>query len=288
MATDRLVVGCHDFVLSQVGQKMNGKTNLSHPGYEIDICCEDTGISFWWNKMPNTYWKCGAKWGTSNTRFFWSSDEKGNPKKVLLANGHEEYVTLAFTHDNNPVAVGTLVPPGAVIAKEGVAGIATGNHMHLEIATGRKSYKVGTGKRINGMEIYAMPNQIDPRDALWIWDGFTKRSETLGMVFKHCSEVEVKAEKVEGIELKAFFEAYGGSCQIRRLETVNGKVTFSKVVGLIVKGEKVPFTGDPRTPTYNGYQMAQIYQKRTNTYGWVPLDMTSKDGDLMYRVIFEM
>lgn len=281
MATDRLVFGMHHLNITQAGAGMTGGKNLSHISFELDLAGEDSGIDFWRNMMPNTYWIVAGKWGTSGTVFFWPCDKQGNGKKVLCADGVERYVTLAMTHSYADYKVGKILGYKDVMYQEGTKGFATGNHIHIECASGR------TREKILKNGVYILEDMLDPRRVFFILDGYTTVKSTLGLSFKHCSEVTVQEEKVEGADLKAYFVAQGGSCQIRRLDTVNGKATFSKVVGVISKGEKVPFTGDSRKPTFNGYQMAQIYQQRTNTYGWVPLDMTTKDGDIMYAVEFE-
>lgn len=281
MATDRLVFGMHHLNITQAGAGMTGGKNLSHISYELDLAGEDGGIDFWRNMMPNTYWIVAGKWGTSGTVFFWPCDKNGNGKKVLCADGVERYVTLAMTHSYANYKVGKIIGYKDVMYQEGTKGFATGNHIHLECCSGRVREKILK----NG--VYILEDMLDPRKVFFVLDGYTTVKSTLGLSFKHCSKVEVEAPKVEGIEMKAFFHAKGGSCNIRRLSEANGTQSFNTVVGLINKGEKVPLTGKFSKNTWSGYQMAQIYQKRTNTYGWVPMDFTTKDGDIAYELTAE-
>lgn len=59
-------------------------------------------------------------------------------KKVHLANGGLDYVTMLLEHSNDidGLYVGQVIPQGEVFYSEGTAGNADGNHVHAEFAIG--------------------------------------------------------------------------------------------------------------------------------------------------------
>lgn len=189
MAIDRMVFGMHDLNITQAGAKATGKTSYSHPSYELDLAGSDSGIDYWYNKMPNTSWYCAGSFGTKstgNTRFFWSVDSSGNAKKVLCADGQERLITLAMTHSGKNYQVGKIYGCNEVLYQEGTAGKATGNHIHLEVCAGHVKTKVK-----NSYGYYNLANMLDPRNVFFILDGYTTVRSTAGLTFKHTDTVEV-------------------------------------------------------------------------------------------------
>jgi hypothetical protein len=63
---------------------------------------------------------------------------------VLCADGKERLLTSVFIHDNEvQVKVGQKVKQGEHFYDEGMAGRATGNHIHLDVASGHQTTYAG-------------------------------------------------------------------------------------------------------------------------------------------------
>ena len=185
---DRMIFGMYVLNVTQAGTKLTGKPSLSHVSYELDLAGSDSGIDYWYNWMPNTYWYCAGSFGTratGNTRFYWSVDINGKAKKVLCADGKERYITLAFTHSYRNYPVGAIVGYNGIMYQEGTAGKATGNHIHLEVCSCRVKNKYRNSKGN-----YNLPNMLDPRSVFFICDSLTTVKSTNGLTFRHCSNVE--------------------------------------------------------------------------------------------------
>lgn len=198
---DRLVFGMHHLNITQAGTILDGKQHYSHPNAAIDLAGEDSGIDYWYNKESETYFYCSGYFGnrsTGNTRFFVTCDKNGQKKKVLCADGKERVITLALTHSGKDYQLYHVYKPGDILYQEGTAGRATGNHIHLEIAEGSQKTKYWDVK----MKVYRMMGEMDPRNAFFILDGYTKVVNTQGLIFKHCSKVNVE-EKLMGLGFKA-------------------------------------------------------------------------------------
>lgn len=219
---DRMIFGMRVLNITQVGSKINHRNNLSHTQYELDLAGSDSGIDYWYNMMPNTFWYCAGSFGTrstGNTRFYWSTDAAGHPKKVLCADGTSRIITLALTHSNQNYPVGSILGYKQIIYQEGTAGKATGNHIHLECCEGCIKTKVRNRKGY-----YNLPNMLDPRRVFFILDGFTTVKNSLGLVFKHCSSV---SETVEGATMKlnygySSYKLNGGNVHVVRGNSANG------------------------------------------------------------------
>lgn len=198
---DRLIFGMHHLNITQAGSLLDGKEHYSHPNAAIDLAGEDSGIDYWYNKESDTCFYCSGYFGnraTGNTRFFVSCDSTGQKKKVLCADGKERVVTIAMTHSSKDYRLYHVYKPGDILYQEGTAGRATGNHIHLEVAEGSQKTKYWDVK----MKVYRMMGEMDPRNAFFILDGFTKVVNTQGLIFKHCTSVKVE-EKPMGLGFKA-------------------------------------------------------------------------------------
>ena len=64
--------------------------------------------------------------------------------KVVYADGTVDYMTVVLMHDNNvaDLSVGQIVTQGEYFYDAGVAGGATGTHVHIAINKGK--YKTGS------------------------------------------------------------------------------------------------------------------------------------------------
>lgn len=184
---DRLIFGMHHMAISQIGSGYDGKYHYSHVGYEIDFTGSDSGVDYYKNMMPNTYWKCAGAFGTAstgNTRFFWSCDANGNAKKVLCADGVLRLITLALTHSNRSFTVGKLYSYKEVMYQEGTSGYATGNHIHMELCAGHVKTKVRNSK--GG---YNLANMLPINKMMYVLSSYTTIVSTGGLSWKKCTTV---------------------------------------------------------------------------------------------------
>ena len=188
---DRLVFGMHHLNISQVGTLIDGKPHYSHPNAALDLCGQDSGEDFFWNKEADTCFYCSGAFGTKatgNTRFFVSCDYQGKQKKVMCADGKERVVTLAMTHSGRDFRLYHIYEPNELMYSEGVQGKATGFHIHLEVAEGSVKTKYWDDK----LKVYRMKGEMNPVNAFFILDGFTTVVNTQGLKFKHCDTTVVK------------------------------------------------------------------------------------------------
>ncbi len=91
-------------------------------------------------------------------------------KKVLSPNGYYGYLTVSITHPNEilKMKIGTKYKQGDLISTEGKTGNATGNHIHLEVAVGKKANWV---KKVKGKySEYVIVNAVKPTDYLFAKD----------------------------------------------------------------------------------------------------------------------
>lgn len=205
---DRLVFGMHHLNISQSGTLIDGKPNLSHPNYALDLCGSDTGIDYFWNKESDTCFYCSGSFGTrntGNTRFFVTCDYEGKAKKVMCADGKERVITLAMTHSNKDYQLYKIYKPNEILYQEGDAGKATGMHIHLEVAEG----SVKTKYYDNNLKCYRMKGEMNPVNAFFILDGFTTVVSTHGLTFKHCAKTEVEkatdtGDKGDGMDISKY------------------------------------------------------------------------------------
>lgn len=268
MTIDRLVFGMHHLAISQAGAgygpKYGGGT---HTGFELDLYGEDSGADYWRNMMPNTWWLCAGAFGTKatgNTRFFWPCDEGGNPKKVQLADGSRDVVTLAMTHSNADYAVGKLYGYKAAMYQEGTSGLAYGAHIHLEVARGLTCRKVPNVKGY-----YNLPGMIDARKAFFILDGYTTVRADLGLAFLHCKEVPVEETPAGGTKKVLFVPKKCGANIRKALQFKNGK-PVAEIVGWIPAGGEAEVLHLTERFEADGYEWAQV--KYNGVIGFAQLD----------------
>lgn len=139
-----------------ITQGMNMGTHLGT--LAIDIAGKDTGTD---NVFAPFDGVIKRKWANSNTVWLESL------QPVLWASGVVDYMTVMFTHDNYiaDLNIGQIIKQGQVFYQEGTAGIATGNHVHLEVGKGKLT---GTGWFQNSKGIWTINNAVKPNEVLWL------------------------------------------------------------------------------------------------------------------------
>ena len=96
---------------------------------------------------------------TSNTRVYQSVNQ------VHLADGSIDYLTIYFSHDDNPPhAVGDVINQGQLLGHTGTTGYVTGDHTHT--CCGKGIYQGFTQRQPNGW--YDLTNRIHYWDALYV------------------------------------------------------------------------------------------------------------------------
>lgn len=255
---DRLVFGMHVLNITQSGTLLDGKANLSHPNYALDLAGSNSGIDPYYNFEEDTCFYCSGMFGnrsTGNTRFFVSCDELGRQKKVLCADGKERVVTLALTHSGRDFQLYKVYKPNEILYQEGTAGYATGNHIHVEVAEGYQKTKYKDTK----LGVWRMPAEFDPRKAFFIDDSRTKVASTHGLTFKHC-----RGSKVQEDEM-IYFKPVKDNVRLRSAPVSGSVLTY------IYKGNRAEVIGFTNRIESDGYEWAKVkYGKFT---GYVQLDL---------------
>ena len=104
-------------------------------------------------------------------------------EKVLCADGVSRVITIAMTHcdDISKYKVGQKFKAGDAFYKEGVAGKATGPHVHIEVADG-----VHTTKQyvwIGGKKYWRFPEScaLKPTDVFFALEGWNETRKLMGV-----------------------------------------------------------------------------------------------------------
>lgn len=256
MTYDRMVFGMHHLNISQIGSKYDGKNHLSHTSYELDLAGEDSGIDYYFNKLPNTAFKCTGRWGTrstGNTFFFVTCDASGQTKKVLCADGAYRVITLALTHSNRDAVIGKVYGYNSILVSEGTQGMALGNHIHLEVCEGLVTRKIPNIKNY-----YNLPNMLDARKVFWILDGWTTVVNTQGLKFLHCKEVPVKPKEETGGKEMLYLQPKKVGANIRKALTFSKGKNTSEIVGFVPVGSKARITHFTERFEADGYEWCQV------------------------------
>ena len=249
---DRCVFGMHHLNITQIGSLYDGKTHLSHCSYELDLAGQDSGIDYWYNELPHTYWKVAGRFGsknTGNTWFFWSCDKDGKAIPVRWADGTDRVTTLAMTHSGADYRLGQIIAPHKVLYQEGTSGHAAGNHIHLEIAEGCVNRKIQNAKGY-----YNIVNIVDARRVMWILDGFTTVVSTKGLTFKHCDSATVEEE-----DDMIYIRAKRAALNVREKLSFNLlKTNNSTILRTIPKGQRARVTHFTERFEADGFEWCQV------------------------------
>lgn len=137
--------------------------NFSHKGsMSIDLGGKDAGIDPAFAPFDLTLvWKDSL----SGNGLCFQSD-----RPVICADGTINHVTFVMWHMNDISAyrVGQKFKQGEKIYEEGMAGRATGNHIHFNIAKGK--YEGGYPLFKNSDGVWCIKNQVPPMDILFVND----------------------------------------------------------------------------------------------------------------------
>lgn len=151
-----------------ISQGISG--GLSHKtGYAIDITGKDKGSDQIYAPFTGVIKRKYTKNG--NAIWLESSD------KVHFADGSYDYMTVLMVHDNDisDLSVDQEVKQGEYFYKEGTAGYATGNHVHLEVGRGKFIYPGWTKNTTTGE--WRIQNGIHPAEALFVSDSVSIKDD---------------------------------------------------------------------------------------------------------------
>ena len=103
--------------------------------------------------------ECVDIWDSnSNTRVYQSTN------MVHLANGDLDYLTIMFSHDDNPPhSVGSIIRQGELLGHTGTTGYVTGDHTHT--CCGKGTYQGFTERQQGNWDL---TNRIHYWDALYV------------------------------------------------------------------------------------------------------------------------
>ncbi len=161
--------------IMNITQSING--SYSHQGTNaIDDAQENTSIS---KGYAFADVKCVATDYKNGNFMFWQTE-----KPVKTVKYGVTHLTFMVGHDNTANAyVGMKIKQGEQLFEEGTAGMATGNHNHIEVAIGKfKSMYV-----LNKYGVYMLPNCVNPADVFFVDD--TKIINGGGLKWKKIKDV---------------------------------------------------------------------------------------------------
>lgn len=166
----------------KITQGSNGQ--FSHQGVEaLDLAGVNEGIEQAYAPVDMTL-KYRDAAATGNALFFESD------RPVLFADGTIDYASFMFIHDNYVDDLKSSYKQGEEFMDEGMAGYATGNHIHFEVAKG----KLTTCYYKNLYGTYGLRGSV-PADQACVIDGVTlfNNGQTLGsgnwMSWKRASQI---------------------------------------------------------------------------------------------------
>lgn len=139
-----------------------GTKSSSHKSIlALDIAGKDSGKDKIYAPFTGIIKKIYNKKGVAITVWFESKD------KVLCANGEQTYLTCLFAHEENinHLYVGKEIKQGEPFLEEGKSGLATGNHIHLELSN-KKFSKTGWFKNKSGD--WQINNPVKPEEYLFL------------------------------------------------------------------------------------------------------------------------
>ena len=265
---------CYGMRYINISQLPGG--SFSHPNQAMDLCGIDTGVDVW---RAVGYWKCTAVDFGYHTCFYTSCDKDGNFTNVRCADGRDRVITLAMTHSNYKYHTpfrNKVYKDGEIMYEEGNYGQGvTGNHIHLEIASG-----VQTTKHWNELKkCYVMNNELPMLKYMFVCREISEIVDTQGVILPVCYNAEYKAGVYvpKGNDMYLDIIAKKERLNIRRKLTFSGGKNTSEVVYQIPKGARAAITHFTERFEEDGYEWAQVLLEVDDKTisGYVQLDTKS-------------
>ena len=246
---------CYGMRYINISQLPGG--SFSHPNQALDLCGIDTSVDVW--RAVGT-WKCiGVNFGY-HTCFFVSCDDNGEPAKVRCADGRDRIITLAMTHSNykyHTPKKGHIYKDGEIMYEEGNYGKGvTGNHIHLEIASGVQATKHWNELK----QCYVMQNELPILKYMFVCRERSEIVDSKGVILPLCYSAVYKPGIIvpEGKEMLLDIIAKKEKLNIRQsLQFFNGKNT-SPVLHTLTKGSRAAITHFTERFEQDGYEWAQV------------------------------
>lgn len=214
----------------------------------VDMTGAGTGIS-------NCFAPCDLKViglgnNSSNTVYF------GSVEPVICADNVVRHVTIAMSHmdDISGYKIGDTFKSGEVCYQEGKAGLATGNHVHVEVANGlhtSKEYVLIDGKRYFR---FSEKDALMPTEVFYALEGWNETRKLMGVDPKW---IDGREEIDYDMKLRLYNPK--GTQGIRASLSFKRKKTNAKLLAVIPKGNKdARITGFVPGLQPDGYQWVKV------------------------------
>lgn len=139
-----------------------GNKSSSHKYiYALDLGGKDTGKDKIFAPFTGTIKKIYDKPNVAKTIWIESNEP------VICANGETTYLTMLLAHDDDVtnLYVGKVIKQGEYFLDEGRSGLATGNHIHIELSN-KKFSKTGWFK--NKQNVWQINDPVKPEEYLFL------------------------------------------------------------------------------------------------------------------------
>lgn len=196
--------------------------SYSHQGNDaLDICGVDSGVDEVYAPCDMHY--IGKDSYAHGNAVFFESDEP-----VLFADGTIDYATFMFIHDTYINDLKSSYKQGEAFGDEGVAGYATGNHCHFEVAKGKFSRMYF--KNVYG--VYVLPQTVSPDaacviDGVELYNGGQSMSDGRTMHWKKSSEVSksagISSKPAGAVDEQGKFWITASAIKVRKRPSTSGE-----------------------------------------------------------------
>lgn len=252
------------------------KGSTNYADYPIDIAGSDGGKDTYYATVDmRVTAKRGTAQGYTNTIWLVATQQCETPIGTITP-----FIMLTHWNDDDPYTQnlheGSIVKAGEPICKEGTAGQATGNHIHLVAGDANKGcgdnlIKNSNGKWVSNGYCYR-PEQI-----MYIDKNFTKVEDTDGIDFKYTDQpippTPPSEYPFEGIVKKgsALYSEdgykYPGDCKADRDCTVEGELNGRYKIYCSAFNPKIVYTDKGNvTKKGSGYPFPAIIKKGSQLY----------------------
>lgn len=151
--------------------------------YPIDEGCEDAGRSPFYCPCDEMVIKRIYGVGTKGTNTIWLE----STRKVLFADGSEDYCTILITHPNDDelkkLKTGKAFKRNEKIITEGKDG-CTGYHFHISVGKGKMKGNGWTKNSKGKWVLSVTTDTVKPEDAFYVNTEFTKILNSKNIQFK--------------------------------------------------------------------------------------------------------